>query len=93
MLGIDEGADAAALLGLGNGLQRQRGLAGGLRPVDLDDPALGQPANAKRDIKAKRSRWDRFKKQAFSCKVVSRGTATFFVSASGRSRQLCDGLL
>ena len=38
------------LLALGDDLQRQRGLAGGLRPEDLDDPAAGQPADAERDV-------------------------------------------
>jgi hypothetical protein len=43
MLGIDEGADAALLLGFGDGVQRQRRLARGFRPVDLDDAARGSP--------------------------------------------------
>jgi hypothetical protein len=52
VLGIDEGADAAALLRLGDGVQRQRRLARRLGALDLDDPAARQPANAKRDIEA-----------------------------------------
>jgi hypothetical protein len=43
VFGIDEGADAALLLALGHRVQRQRGLAGGFRPVDFDHPALGRP--------------------------------------------------
>ena len=39
VLGVDEGGDAAQVLGLGDDVQGQRGLAGGLRPVDLDDAA------------------------------------------------------
>jgi hypothetical protein len=46
MLRIDEGADAALLLHLGDHMQRQRGLARAFRPVDLDGPALRQPADA-----------------------------------------------
>src|ERR1700754_631996 len=36
VLGIDKGADAALLLGFGDAMQRQGGLAGGFRPGDLD---------------------------------------------------------
>ena len=43
MLGIDEGADAALLLGFGDGLQRQRRLARAFRPIDLDDAPAGRP--------------------------------------------------
>ena len=60
MFGIDEGADAAALLGFGDRLQRQRGLAGGFRPIDLDDAAPRQAADAKRDIEPQRAGRDRF---------------------------------
>ena len=35
VLGVDEGGDAAQLLRLRDHVQGQRGLAGGLRPVDL----------------------------------------------------------
>ena len=55
MLGVDEGADAALLLGLGDGVQRQRRLAGGFRPVDLDDAAARQAADAERDVEAERA--------------------------------------
>jgi hypothetical protein len=50
VLGVDEGADAAGLLGLGDGVERQRGLAGGLRAVDLDDAAAREAAHAERDV-------------------------------------------
>ena len=55
VLGIDEGADAALLLGLGDGVQRERGLAGGFRPVDLDDTPARQAADAERDIEPERA--------------------------------------
>ena len=42
MLGIDEGADVAGLLGVGDGMERHRRLARGLGAVDLDDAALGR---------------------------------------------------
>ncbi len=58
VLGIDEGRRAAGLLALGDDLQRQRRLARGLRPVDLDDPALRQPADAERDVEPQRARRD-----------------------------------
>ena len=60
VLGVDEGADAALLLGLGDDVQRQRGLARAFRAVDLDDPALGQAADAERDVEAQRAGRDRF---------------------------------
>ena len=59
VLGVDEGADAAALLGLGDDVQRQRRLARGFRPVDLDDAAARQAADAERDVEAERAGRDR----------------------------------
>ena len=55
MLGIDEGADAALLLGLGDGVQGQRRLARRFRPVDLDDAAARQAADAERDVEPERA--------------------------------------
>ena len=58
MLGIDEGGDAAALLGFGDDVQRQGRLAGGFRAVDLDDAAAWHAADAERDSsRASRWRW------------------------------------
>ena len=57
MFGIDKGADAALLLRFGDDMQRQRRLARGFRPVDLDDPAARQAADAERDIEARASLW------------------------------------
>ena len=59
VLGVDEAADAAALLRLGDDVQRQRRLAGGLRPVDLDDAAARQAADAERDVEPERAGRDR----------------------------------
>ena len=56
VLGVDEGGDAAELLRLGDDLQRQRGLAGGFRAVDLDDAAARQAADAERDVERRASR-------------------------------------
>ncbi len=39
-------------------MQRERGLARALGPVDLDDPPARQPADAERDIEAERARRD-----------------------------------
>ena len=55
VLGIDEGADAAALLGLGDAMQRQRRLARGFRPVDFHHPAARQAADPERDVEAERA--------------------------------------
>ena len=59
MLGIDEGAGAARLLGLGDHVQGERGLARAFRPVDLDDAAARQAADAERDVEAERAGGDR----------------------------------
>ena len=55
MLGIDEGADAAVLLRLGEAMQSQRGFARGFRAVDFDHPAARQAADAERDVEAERA--------------------------------------
>jgi len=52
VLGVDEGAGAALLLGLGHHLQGERGLAGGFRAVDLHHPPLGQAAHAQGHVQA-----------------------------------------
>ena len=57
MLGIDEAANAAALLRLGDDVQSERGLARGFRAVNLDDAAARQPADAERDIEPERAAW------------------------------------
>ena len=58
VLGVDEGADAALLLRFRQAMQRERGLAGGFRPVDLDHPAARQAADAERNIEAERAGGD-----------------------------------
>ena len=50
VLGVDEGADAAELLGLGDDVVHQRRLAGGLGAEDLDDPPARHPADAQREV-------------------------------------------
>jgi len=50
VFGVDEGRRAAALLALGHQVQGQGRLAGGLRPVDFGDAALGDAAHAKGDV-------------------------------------------
>jgi hypothetical protein len=59
MFGIDEGADAAALLGFGNDMEGERRLAGGFRAVDFDNTAARKAADAKRNIEAERTCGDR----------------------------------
>src|SRR5438093_1090434 len=56
VLRVDEGADAAALLALGDELERERGLARRLRSVDLDHAPARDAADAERDIEAERAR-------------------------------------
>ena len=55
VLGINEAANAALLLRLGDHVQSKRGLARRFRPVNLDDASAREPANAKRDVEAKRA--------------------------------------
>ena len=50
MLGIDESADAALLLGFRDGVKRKRGLAGGFRTVDFNHPATRQAADTKGNV-------------------------------------------
>ncbi len=52
MFRIDKRGQPAVFLGFGHTMQRQRGLTGTFRSVDLDDAAFGQTANAQRDIQA-----------------------------------------
>ena len=54
VLGVDEGHDAAGGLGVGHRVQGDRRLAGGLRAVDLDDPAARQAAQAEGHVEGDR---------------------------------------
>ena len=58
VLGVDEGADAAAPLRLGDDVVDERRLARGLRAEDLDDAAARQAADAEREVERERSRRD-----------------------------------
>ena len=58
VLGVDEGADAAAPLRLGDHVVDERRLAGGLRAEDLDDAAARQAADPEREIERERARRD-----------------------------------
>src|SRR5450631_2970959 len=58
VLGVDEGGGAAELLDVGDDLQRERGLAGRFRPVDLDHAPARQPAHAERHVEAERAGGD-----------------------------------
>jgi hypothetical protein len=53
---VDERNLTAALLGLGNAVQRQRRFARRFRPVDLDDTPAGQAADAQRHVQRDASR-------------------------------------
>jgi len=58
MFRVDEGAGAALALAFGDDLQGKRGLARGLRPVDLDDAPTRQTADAKSDVEPERPSGD-----------------------------------
>ena len=60
MLHIDENGGAAALLGFGHHMQGHGGLTAGFRPVDLDDSAAGQAADAQCHIQRKGAGGDGF---------------------------------
>ena len=60
VLGVDERGGAADALRFGDDLQGQRGLARGLRTVDLDDAAARQAADAERDVQPERAGRHRF---------------------------------
>ena len=58
MLRVDEGGEAAQLLGVGHDVQHDRGLARGFRTVDFHDAAAGNAAGAEGEIERKRARRD-----------------------------------
>ena len=60
VFGVDEGTDAAILLGFCHAVQGQRRLARAFRTIDFDDTALGQAANAERNVEAERTGGHRF---------------------------------
>ena len=55
VLGVDVRGRAARLLDLGDDLKAERRLARGFGPVDLDDAAARQAADAERDVEAERA--------------------------------------
>ena len=59
VLRVDEGADAAAALGLGDHVVDERRLARRLRAEDLDDAAARQAADAEREVERERAGRDR----------------------------------
>jgi hypothetical protein len=52
-------ASPPSFLGLGDDAETEGGLAGGFRAVDLDDAALGQAADAEREVHGERARRER----------------------------------
>ena len=55
VLGVDEGGQAAGLLGLGDDLEGERRLARGFRAEDLDDAAARDAADAERGVDRERA--------------------------------------
>ena len=58
VLGVDEGGDAAALLGVGDDVQGEGGLARALRAEDLDDAPARQALAAEGQVEGDRARRD-----------------------------------
>lgn len=56
MLNVDKNRFAAALLGLGDDVQRNGGFTGGFRPEDLNDSALGNTADSQSMVEQQRAR-------------------------------------
>ena len=81
VLGIDEGAHPARLLRFGDDLEGQGGLARALRPVDLDDAAARQAADAEGDVEPERARGHRL------------GLDRLLALAETHDRALAEGLL
>ena len=78
MLCIDVGGETAKLLRLGDGMDRQRGLTGGLRAVDLYDAATGTAflyGNAKVDYENMKLASDKVFMNLDSSTVRATGTA------------------
>ena len=89
MFGVDERGRAADLLRFGDGMQRQRRLARTFRAVNLDDPPLGQAANAKRDVEAERAGRDRFDLQLFARPQLHRAALAEGAVDLGQRRVQC----
>ncbi len=58
VLGVDERGDTALLLHIGDRVERERRLSGGLRAVDLDDAATRESADAECDVEGDRTGGD-----------------------------------
>src|SRR5437588_835855 len=58
VLRVDEGSRAAGSLSGRDRVERERGLARGLRPEDLDDPTAREPPNAERHVHRERASRD-----------------------------------
>ncbi len=58
VLGIDEGSDAATLLGVGDDVETERRLAGRFRPEDFEDSAAGNADAAEGDVEGQRAGGD-----------------------------------
>ena len=56
MFSVDKGANAALLLRFRDDMQRQRRLARGFGPINLNHPAARQAADAERDVEPERPR-------------------------------------
>ena len=55
VLDVDERGHPAGLLGVGDDVQREGGLAGRLGPVELDDAPAGEAPDAEREVEAERA--------------------------------------
>ena len=86
VLGVDEGADAATGLSLGDDVVDQRRLARGLGAEDLDDPAARDAADAEREIERQRSGRDRLDVEWPSWRRASSRSRRRTRARSGRPR-------
>ena len=88
VFGVDEGAGLALFLRLGDRRQGQGGLAGGFRPIDFNDTAIGQAARAERNVKAQRTRAHGRDAELGPVAHLHHGTlAKLFLNLAQRDRQ------
>ena len=73
-------------------MQRERGLAGGLGPVDLDDPAAGNAADPECDVEAERTGGDGLDLGDFTRVAQAHDRALSELFFDGREGEL-NGLL
>jgi hypothetical protein len=92
VLGVDERAHPAELLGLGDDVVHQRRLARGLRPEDLHDAAAGDAADAEGEVQRQRPGGDRVDAHARALVAHAHDRALAELTLDLRQRALEGGV-